>query len=88
MLFLVFVFGPCEPLIPLVMFPAARGSVVDVVIVASVFGVVTVGTMLAVVMASYFGLKRVPVRRVGRFAHALAGLTIFLSGSAIVFLGL
>ena len=87
-LFLIFVFGPCEPLIPLVMFPAARGNMFDVALVASVFGAVTVGTMLGVVMAAYRGLSRVHVRGLERYAHALAGLTIFVSGGAITFLGL
>lgn len=87
-LFLIFVFGPCEPLIPLVMFPAAKGNMLDVAVVASVFGVVTVGTMLAVVMAVHRGLSRVRVRGLEHYAHALAGLTIFLSGGAITFLGL
>jgi nickel/cobalt exporter len=87
-LFLIFAFGPCEPLIPLVMFPAARGSMLDVAVVAAVFGAVTVGTMTAVVMAVYGGLSRVQIPHMDRYAHALAGLTIFLSGGAIVFLGL
>jgi nickel/cobalt exporter len=87
-LFLVFVFGPCEPLIPLVMFPAARGSMLGAAIVATAFGVVTVGTMLVVVAAAYYGLSRVPLGGLRRYAHALAGLVILASGSAIVFLGL
>ncbi len=87
-LFLIFVFGPCEPLIPILMFPAARGSMSHVVLVASVFGLVTVGTMLSVVMASYYGLARVRVKRMERYGHALAGFALFASGGAITFLGL
>jgi sulfite exporter TauE/SafE len=87
-LFLIFVFGPCEPLIPLIMFPAAEGSMLDVAVVASVFGLVTVGTMLGVVAVAYHGISRVRVRGLERYAHALAGLTIFVSGGAITFLGL
>jgi len=87
-LFLIFVFGPCEPLIPILMFPAARGTVLHSVLVAGVFGLVTVATMLTVVMASYFGLARVRVRRLERFGHAFAGFALFASGGAIAFLGL
>jgi len=87
-LFLIFVFGPCEPLIPILMFPAARGTVFDAVLVAAVFGVATIGTMLTVVMVSYFGLARVRVRSLERFGHALAGFALFASGGAIAFLGL
>ena len=87
-LFLIFVFGPCEPLIPILMFPAARGSVWHAVLIASIFAVATVGTMLTVVMVSYYGLARVRVRSLERYSHALAGLALFLSGGAITFLGL
>ncbi len=87
-LLIIFVFGPCEPLIPLVMYPAARGSVVNVAVVALILGVVTVGTMLMVILSAYYGLSRVPFRRMERFSHGLAGLAIFLSGGAIKFLGL
>jgi sulfite exporter TauE/SafE len=87
-LFLIFVFGPCEPLIPILMFPAARGTVFHAVLVAGVFGVATVGTMLIVVLASYYGLARVRVGSLERFGHALAGFALFASGGAIAFLGL
>jgi len=87
-LFIIFVFGPCEPLIPLLMYPAARHDVMGVVVVALIFGSITIATMLGVVLASYFGLSRLPVRGLERYAHALAGLVIFASGGAIKFLGL
>lgn len=87
-LFIIFVLGPCEPLIPLIMYPAARGSVMDVVVVATVFGSVTVLTMLGTVLLSYYGLSRMPFRRFERYAHAIAGLAIFLCGGAMKFLGL
>lgn len=87
-LFIIFVFGPCEPLIPLVMYPAARGNMITVAIVASVFGLTTIATMLGIVLASSYGLSRLPLRKLEKYSHALAGLTIFLCGCAIKFLGL
>jgi nickel/cobalt exporter len=87
-LFIVFVLGPCEPLIPILMFPAARGSISAVVLVATVFSVATIGTMLGVVMTSYYGLSKLHVGSLERYGHAAAGLAIFLSGGAIAFLGL
>jgi hypothetical protein len=44
--------------------------------------------MLAVVMASSFGLSLLPMGKLERYSHALAGLTIALCGGAIQFLGL
>ena len=87
-LFIIFVFGPCEPLIPLVMYPAARGNMITVAIVASVFGLTTIATMLCIVLASSYGLSKLPLRKLEKYSHALAGLVIFLCGGAIKFLGL
>jgi len=87
-LFTIFVFGPCEPLIPLVMYPAAKGDMMTVVIVAFVFGLVTISTMLGIVLASSYGFKKLPFGKLEKYSHALAGLAIFVSGGAIKFLGL
>ncbi len=87
-LFTIFVLGPCEPLIPLVMYPAARNNMISVVMVVSIFGLTTIVTMLAIVLASFYGLSRLPLRQLEKYSHALAGLAILLSGGAIKFLGL
>ncbi len=87
-LFIIFVFGPCEPLIPLVMYPAAKNDMMSVAIVASIFGLTTIATMLSIVMASSYGLSKLPLRRLEKYSHGLAGLAILLCGGAIKFLGL
>jgi sulfite exporter TauE/SafE len=87
-LFTIFLFGPCEPLIPILMYPAAQSSSLGVFLVASVFGVVTILTMLTVVLISSLGVNIIPMGRLERYTHALAGATICLSGLAIQFLGL
>jgi nickel/cobalt exporter len=87
-LFAIFVFGPCEPLIPLVMYPAARHSTSGVVLVASTFGVITVLTMLTIITAASWGVSFVRLGRLERYSHALAGLMIFASGLGVQFLGL
>lgn len=87
-LFTIFVFGPCEPLIPLVMYPAARHSTAGVVLVAAAFGLATIATMLTIIALSSFGLRFVRLGRLERYSHALAGLVIFVSGLGVRFLGL
>ena len=87
-LFTIFVFGPCEPLIPLVMYPAARHSTAGVALVAAAFGVVTIATMLVIIAAASFGASFVKLGKLERYSHALAGLMIFISGLAVQFLGL
>jgi sulfite exporter TauE/SafE len=87
-LFTIFVLGPCEPLIPLIMYPAAKSSVTAVTAVALIFSLTTIATMLACVMASHFGLSKITFPHAERYSHATAGLTILLCGGAIKFLGL
>jgi nickel/cobalt exporter len=87
-LFTIFVFGPCEPLIPLLMYPAAQKSMAGMIVIAVIFGAVTIATMLTVVLFGQAGLNFLPVGKLERFSHALAGFVIFASGAGIVFLGL
>jgi len=87
-LFTIFVLGPCEPLIPLVMYPAAEHSVSGMLLVAGVFSVATVGTMMAIVLVSIWGIRFINLGALERFSHALAGAAICLSGLAIELLGL
>lgn len=83
-LFVIFVLGPCEPLVPLLLYPAAGGSWLAVGAVAGVFAIATVGTMLAVVVAGALGLARL---RLGagseRWSHALAGVALAACGLAV-----
>jgi nickel/cobalt exporter len=87
-LFTIFVFGPCEPLIPFLMYPAAKGSLFDLIFVTATFGTVTTLTMLATVFLGRAGVNFLPLQNVQRYSHALAGATILACGLAIQFLGL
>ena len=84
-LFTVFVFGPCEPLIPLLMYPAATRSAWGLGLVTGLFALTTIGTMLTVVLMGSWGVSFLPFRKLERYTHALAGATIALCGVAIVF---
>jgi nickel/cobalt transporter (NicO) family protein len=70
------------------MYPAAKHSTIGLIIVTSVFGSVTILTMLSIVLASSFGFNLLPLGKLERYSHALAGGSIFLCGIAIQFLGL
>ena len=87
-LFVIFVLGPCEPLIPLLMYPAAKGNYKELVIITLVFGIITIVTMMTLVLFASYGLKLLPVKRMERYTHALAGGSIFVCGLGILFLGL
>jgi len=83
-LFTIFLFGPCEPLIPLLMYPAAKGSIIHVFGVGLVFGVATVTTMTVVVMAGVLGTARLQWGWMEQYSSAIAGFIILLSGAAVV----
>ncbi len=83
--FLIFAFGPCEPLIPLLMYPAAESSLAGSMLVAGVFGATTLSTMLTMVAAGYLGLARISGGAIERYGHAACGGAIALCGAAVVF---
>lgn len=87
-LFLIFVFGPCEPLIPILMYPAAENNIQGTIIVTLLFSVVTVATMMSVVLAFKLGLKKINLKPLETYSHVIAGAVILFSGLAIQFLGL
>jgi nickel/cobalt transporter (NicO) family protein len=87
-LFIIFVLGPCEPLIPLLMYPAAKTHIGAVALVAAVFSLCTITTMMIIVALTMRGINFLPMKVFEKYMHAFAGAAICLSGCAIVFLGL
>lgn len=87
-LFLIFVFGPCEPLIPILMYPAAESNIPGAVLVSLLFSAVTIATMMSIVLAFKLGLSKINLKPVEKYSHLIAGALIFFSGIAIQFLGL
>ncbi len=87
-LFLIFVFGPCEPLIPLLMYPAAESNISGAVLVSVLFSVTTIATMMGVVLVFKLGLNNINLKPIEKYSHLIAGSMILFSGLAIQFLGL
>ncbi|MBL8879835.1 MAG: hypothetical protein JNG88_12010 [Phycisphaerales bacterium] len=85
-LFTIFIFGPCEPLIPLLMLPAAQHSPWGIVLVASVFGAVTIAMMLGMVLAGVLGINGLFKSgwKMERYTHALAGAALAGCGAFVV----
>jgi sulfite exporter TauE/SafE len=84
-LFTIFLFGPCEPLIPVLMYPAATGSAWSIVLVAAIFSAATLATMLTVVAVGHVGAGRLPFARFHRYSHAFGGFVLILCGAAVKF---
>lgn len=87
-LFAIFLFGPCEPLIPMLMVPASQANLVGVVWVTVLFGLTTLLTMSTLVALIYLGVFAVRLPRLQAWGHALAGSVVAGCGLSILFLGL
>ncbi len=87
-LFLIFVFGPCEPLIPILMYPAAELNTFAIVVISGVFALTTISTMMVITFLTLKGISLVRLHRLESYQHILAGLTLLISGAGIIFLGL
>ncbi len=88
-LFIIFVLGPCEPLIPILMFPAMTYNWFGLAVVSAVFGVVTVTTMTVIVILVYKGMDRLKIQWsfLEKWSHALAGFAIAIAGLIIKIFG-
>ncbi len=82
-LFTIFLFGPCEPLIPFLMYPAATGSTGGLIWVTSLFAATTMATMTAMVASMHLGASFLKMGRFERFGHATAGFLVLACGAAI-----
>jgi hypothetical protein len=87
-LFIIFVLGPCEPLIPLFALPASQGRWDVAVLTALVFGFATLVSMVGVTLAGYEGLKVVRLGPLERWSHVAAGCVIAAAGLSVIYLGL
>ncbi len=84
-LFTIFVFGPCEPLIPILMYPAAKDNLWGAAWVTAVFAMATLITMTTVVAVAYVGVGSSGLARLERYGHAVAGCMIAACGVAVQF---
>jgi nickel/cobalt transporter (NicO) family protein len=87
-LFIIFVFGPCEALIPLLMYPASQLSLLSTFIIAILFSVTTILTMMTIITLTYKGLAKFKFNKLEPYSHVMASVIILLSAGAIIFLGL
>ena len=87
-LFIIFVFGPCEALIPMLMVPAAEHNWLWVALVAGAFGITTVATMMGVVAVGFLGLSLPAMKGLEKYSNVAAGAAIAMSGLAIQVLGI
>ena len=86
-MFVIFLLGPCEPMIPLLYFPAAKNSLPAMLLLIIVYTIFTLLTMVVMVALGYYGISFFKLNKLERYMHALGGATIFICGLGMVFMG-
>jgi sulfite exporter TauE/SafE len=85
-LFALFVMGPSEPLLPLLLYSGSRHSFFEISILLSVFSITTVITMITMVLVGLYGYSIFRTERIERYVHAIGGAVISICGMGMVFL--
>ncbi|MEO0998081.1 MAG: hypothetical protein AAFX58_11230 [Pseudomonadota bacterium] len=83
-LFVIFVLGPCEALIPMLMYPAAQSSLAGVAAVTAVFSVTTIVTMVTAVAIALRGARLLPGVFASHYSGVVSGLLIGACGGAML----
>ena len=87
-LFTIFIFGPCESLIPLILASWSTAGLGGVTLVSIAFSITTIGTIMGIVGLMLMGINRIPLGGLERWSTALAGISLIACGGAIQWLGL
>ena len=82
-LFVIFVLGPCEAFIPILLFPAVTHNATLAVATTLVFAGSTLATMLGMVYFLCKGLEFVSLKKLGTYGHVVAGCAILLCAGFI-----
>lgn len=86
-MFIIFLLGPCEPMIPLLFFPAAQHSWHGMALLILVYTSFTLLTMITMVVLGYYSISIFKTEKLEKYMHALGGLTLFICGVGMVFMG-
>ena len=86
-LFVIFVMGPSEPLLPLLFYPAAQQSVPGIIMLIVTFTLFTILTMIVMVLLGYYGFSLMKPVATERYMAAISGAAVTLCGAGMVFMG-
>lgn len=85
-MFIIFLLGPCEPMIPLLYFPVARNNWMAMSLLIVIYTFFTLVTMVVMVAMGYYGISFLKMEKLERYVHALGGLTLVICGAGMVFM--
>jgi threonine/homoserine/homoserine lactone efflux protein len=74
-------------MIPLLYFPAAKSSWYGMSLLIIVYTFFTLATMIVMVVLGYYGVSFFKTQKLERYVHALGGLTLFICGAGMIFMG-
>tara|TARA_Y100001936_G_scaffold253636_1_gene319648 strand:+ start:4891 stop:5589 length:699 start_codon:yes stop_codon:yes gene_type:complete len=86
-LFVIFVMGPTEPLLPFLFYSGMQRSYLEIIVLISVFAICTVLTMLVMVLLGLYGYSFYDTEKLEKYIHAIGGLVISICGAGMLFLG-
>ena len=86
-MFVIFVLGPCEPMIPLLYIPAVKNSWYGMLLLIIIYTFFTLVIMIGMVVSGYYGSSIIKIQKLEPYTHALGGFTIFICGAGMLFMG-
>lgn len=86
-IFIIFFLGPCEPMIPLLFFPASQDHGLVMLLLILIYTLFTLLAMVVMVALGYFGLSLSRSAVLEKYVHALSGLSIVICAAGMLFLG-
>ncbi|MFT3980194.1 MAG: hypothetical protein QM687_06955 [Ferruginibacter sp.] len=86
-MFIIFVLGPCEPMIPLLYMPAAKSNGTVMLLMIIVYTVITILTMVGIVTLGYLGVGFFKTEKLHKYIHVIGGVTILICGAGMLFFG-
>lgn len=82
-LFIIFVLGPCEALLPILTASSVLGAYA-VISCTVIFSAATIATMMLAVTLGILGINALRFKRLEAYAHEIAGTAIMFCGVAII----
>ena len=86
-LLVIFLLGPCEPMIPLLTYPAILNSTTGIIIITAVFLFFTLLMMVIMVVLGYYGYSLIKTEFLEKYMTAIAGGAIVVCAAGMIFLG-
>jgi hypothetical protein len=86
-LFIIFILGPCEPMIPLLFAPAAQANWWAMLLLITVYTACTLAAMMVMLWLGYKGMSIALSQKMERYVHIIGGTTISICGIGMLWLG-